>query len=98
MNQLEEHLSDAYIREMDKRLVILETRFDTVLPTLATKADLAALEQRLTKEIHSAMSRMSLWLAGTCIALILGFGAMSLSMFTTMQTIPQLLKQAIAVQ
>lgn len=32
---------------MDKRLAILEMRFDTVLPTLATKADLAELRTEI---------------------------------------------------
>ena len=31
-------------RGLDRRLVVLETRFDTILPTLATKADLERLE------------------------------------------------------
>ena len=33
-------------RGLDRRLVVLETRFDTILPTLATKADLERLEAR----------------------------------------------------
>jgi hypothetical protein len=37
--------SDAY--QLDRRLTILETRFDTILPTLATKADLADLKSEL---------------------------------------------------
>lgn len=32
-----------YDGDMDRRLTVLETRFDTILPTLATKADLAEL-------------------------------------------------------
>ncbi|NHZ41427.1 hypothetical protein [Massilia aquatica] len=32
-----------YDTDMDRRLTVLETRFDTILPTLATKADLAEL-------------------------------------------------------
>lgn len=30
-----------YDKGMDRRLTVLETRFDTILPTLATKADVA---------------------------------------------------------
>ena len=33
-------------RGLDRRLVVLETRFDTILPTLATKADLERLDAR----------------------------------------------------
>lgn len=32
-----------YDKDMDRRLIVLETRFDTILPTLATKSDLEAL-------------------------------------------------------
>ncbi|UUZ55523.1 hypothetical protein LP419_07635 [Massilia sp. H-1] len=32
-----------YDDDMDRRLTILETRFDTILPTLATKHDLELL-------------------------------------------------------
>lgn len=34
---------------MDRRLVVLETRFDTILPTLATKTDLAELRVDLER-------------------------------------------------
>ena len=37
---------------MDTRMTMLETRFDTILPTLATKEDLKSLELKLTKTIH----------------------------------------------
>jgi hypothetical protein len=36
---------DVY--QLDRRVTILETRFDTVLPTLATKADLAEVKSQL---------------------------------------------------
>lgn len=32
-----------YDKDMDRRLTVLETRFDTILPALATKGDLEAL-------------------------------------------------------
>ena len=44
----------AYHANMDKRLAILEMRFDTVLPTLATKADLAEFRT----EILTALERL----------------------------------------
>jgi hypothetical protein len=44
---------------METRMTILETRFDTILPTLATKEDLKSIEfklinmeLKLTKTIH----------------------------------------------
>jgi uncharacterized protein YceH (UPF0502 family) len=41
----------AYIRKMDRRLIVLETRFDTILPTLATKADLIELRAELKADM-----------------------------------------------
>ena len=37
---------------METRMTTLETRFDTILPTLATKEDLKRLELELTTTIH----------------------------------------------
>jgi hypothetical protein len=37
--------SDYY--QLDRRLTVLETRFDTILPTLATKADLGEVKSQL---------------------------------------------------
>ncbi|MES2149211.1 MAG: hypothetical protein V4508_05385 [Pseudomonadota bacterium] len=42
----------AYAIEMERRLVILETRFDAILPTLATKADLAELRSELLSRME----------------------------------------------
>ena len=39
--------SPTYSRNMDRRLIVLETRFDTILPTLATKTDLIGLKVEL---------------------------------------------------
>lgn len=53
----------AYHASTDKRLSILEMRFDTVLPTLATKVDLAELrteiltaQERLRADVSAAMA------------------------------------------
>ena len=50
-----------YHAVMDKRLSVLEMRFDTVLPTLATKADIAELrmeQERLRGDIAIAHERL----------------------------------------
>ena len=53
---------------MDARMTALETRLDTILPTLATKADISMLESKMVK-----------WVAGigiatvTVIVSVLGF-------------------------
>lgn len=45
--------------DVEHRLTALETRLDTVLPTLATKSDLAQMESRLLR-----------WFVGTAIAIV----------------------------
>lgn len=54
-----------YHASMDKRVSILEMRFDTVLPTLATKADIAELrtevltgQERLRAEVAVAHEKL----------------------------------------
>lgn len=46
---------------MEHRVTALETRLDTVLPTLATKADLAELKS----EVHKGFGEMVKWIVGT---------------------------------
>jgi hypothetical protein len=103
--ELAESTSDDYFKAMDRRLVILETRFDTILPSLATKADLVALEMRLTEVIHKTNASMHKWLAATCISLLLGFAGLSVTLFGQIQYSNQqtaqnarLLEQLIAAQ
>lgn len=38
--------------DLERRVTVLETRFDTILPTLATKADLAELRLDLTEKMN----------------------------------------------
>jgi hypothetical protein len=51
---------------METRMTMLETRFDTILPTLATKEDLKRLELELTTTIHQEITsctwRMISWM------------------------------------
>ena len=50
--------SPDYDRKMDRRLIVLETRFDVILPTLATKADLIGLKAELKEEIAELRTEM----------------------------------------
>ena len=77
-----------YDTDMDRRLTVLETRFDTILPTLATKADLVELRldvdrihlhlrNTLTVELHTALTSTMRWcvaLAMTVILSVVGQG------------------------
>jgi hypothetical protein len=60
--------SDPY--QLDRRLTILETRFDTILPTLATKADLAELTSELKTLLLSYFVTMVLGFAGMIVTMI----------------------------
>lgn len=68
--------ADPY--QLDHRLTVLETRSDTILPTLATKADLADLKSELRAEFAS----LSRWMATLLVTIVLGFAGMFVTMFT----------------
>ena len=53
--------------EMDERIAKLEGRFDAVIPTLATKADMGDLKAA----IASAESGVVKWVGGSAIAILL---------------------------
>jgi hypothetical protein len=74
-----------YERMTDRRLTILEPRVDTILPMLATKADVAELKAELKAEIRAESARMAKWMATMFITLIIGFGGMSLTMMSLLQ-------------
>jgi hypothetical protein len=68
----------AYYHKMDRRLIILETRFDIILPTLATKTDLLELRA----ELRSEMATMTKWMATIAISMLLGFAAVTAALLT----------------
>ena len=78
--------------ELDRRVTILETRFDTVLPTLATKADLQELRGELVGEFHAlearlfeAFSEQFKWLIGLFISLTIGLFGVTFTMWSAME-------------
>lgn len=60
------------------RLTVLETRFDTILPTLATKHDLALMEARILADVQAT----NRWLIGLIVAMLLGWGHVSYQLAT----------------
>ncbi|GLQ45653.1 hypothetical protein GCM10007862_07040 [Dyella lipolytica] len=58
--------------DMEKRLTTLETRLDTILPTLATKSDMEGIRGDISKT-DTALTR---WMLGTVIALLFGFASL----------------------
>jgi hypothetical protein len=73
--------ADCY-RELDRRLVILETRFDIILPTLATKLDLLSLKTELTTAFKAEMQTMQKWIMATLISMFIGFGGLIIALLT----------------
>jgi hypothetical protein len=67
---------------LDRRLTILETRFDTTLTMLPHKADLFELKAELKTDIHAESARLSKWMAATAITMVIGFGGMILTMMS----------------
>ncbi|GAB3457040.1 hypothetical protein GCM10027321_11430 [Massilia terrae] len=63
---------DADFYQLDRRLTILETRFDTILPTLATKADLAELKA----EFRTDFSSLSRWISAMFVTMVIGFSGL----------------------
>lgn len=77
-----------YDGSMEHRLTALETRLDTILPTLATKADIGEIRADLHKmnaEIKSWTLATMLTIVGTMLAAIFGISQI---FKTTVQTIP----------
>jgi hypothetical protein len=68
--------SPDYHHQMDRRLIILETRFDTILPTLATRTDLIELKSELKAELRDLKAEMHKWMTATMLSLLIGFGGL----------------------
>jgi len=55
-----------------ERQTALEARFDTILPTLATKSDIEALRA----EMHKMSAEGYRWMVASMIGMFLGFGGL----------------------
>ena len=83
---------------MEHRMTALETRFDTLLPTLATKTDIAELKSELKVEIRSLANDTLKWMIATVIGLFLGFGGLFLAMSNSLKTVAQAPNPPIIIQ
>jgi hypothetical protein len=61
-----------YDNDMDRRLTVLETRFDTILPTLATKLDIEALRSDMLK-MHNDLLKWIIGFSITIFVAVIGF-------------------------
>ena len=71
---------------METRLTSLESRFDAILPTLATHADIAKVESTLVK-----------WFAGVGIAIITVLLSAMSFFFSSMHSVPAQSPQPIII-
>jgi hypothetical protein len=84
---ISDELHDAPVQRhqdllLDRRLTVLETRFDTTLTMLPNKAGLSELKAELKTDIHGESARLSKWMAATTITMVIGFGGMILTMMS----------------
>lgn len=70
---------------MDARITAIETRLDTVLPTLATRTDIESVKS----EIHKSAGDTHKWMIATVIGLFLGFGGLFLAMSNALKPAAQ---------
>jgi hypothetical protein len=80
--------------EMDRRLTVLETRFDTLLPTLATKADVAAMGaevrvelEKLRAEFTKALTEVVKWMIGIMVSLFIATIGINITLFSALKAI-----------
>ncbi|WP_211450929.1 hypothetical protein [Collimonas antrihumi] len=81
-----------------ERVATLEARFDAVLPTLATRADIHATRadmQSIMSEIHKVAGETHKWMLATVIGLFIGFGGLFLAMSNALKPEPQ---QPVVIQ
>jgi hypothetical protein len=67
---------------LDRRLTVLETRFDTIMTMMPNKADLSALKAELKADIHGEAARLSKWVAASAVTMVFGFGGMILTIMS----------------
>ena len=72
---------------LDRRLTVLETRFDTTLTMLPNKADLSELKAELKADIHGESAHLSKWMAATAVTMVLGFAGMILTMMGRLHSV-----------
>ncbi|WP_296942248.1 hypothetical protein [uncultured Massilia sp.] len=68
--------------QIERRLTVLETRFDTTLTMLPNKSDLAELKAELKADIHGESAHLSKWIAATTITMAIGFAGMIVAMLS----------------
>jgi len=80
-----------YYASLEKRVSVLEMRFDTILPTLATKTDIAEvrieivkLSEKLHEDMHRLYRQLIMWIVSTMIAMFLGMAGLFVTISSNM--------------
>lgn len=71
---------------VEARLSKLETQFETVIPTLSTKADMAELRTdfaELRADMHKMDANITKWIIATILGLFFGFSGLFFTMSNT---------------
>jgi hypothetical protein len=63
---------------LNSRVTRLETLFEAILPTLATKADIADLLRQMQQSRAELRSDMTKWVLGIAIAMFFGFAGLAM--------------------
>lgn len=69
---------------MEHRLTALETRLDTILPTLATKADIGDARA----DLHKVDASISRWILATVITIVTAIAAATIALLNKPATAP----------
>jgi hypothetical protein len=79
-----------YDADMDRRLTVLETRIDTIVPTLATKNDIDVVRveiEKLRSELFKAFNDAMLRMMALVIALFVGAMGVNITMVNSLRTL-----------
>lgn len=74
--------------DLARRVTVLENRFETVLPTLATKADFAEVRTELLVKLKALRADLIKWMAATLITIMLSFVGMFVGLTSTISAMP----------
>lgn len=73
------------------------TQLEAVIPTLATKADLAQVKGELVATIERGISETQRWMIATVIGLFIGFGGLFLAMSNALKPAPTVQQQPTVI-
>jgi hypothetical protein len=79
-----------YDKCVETRLTVLETRFDTILPTLATKSDIEAVRlemEKLRTEIFKALNDTVWPLIGVIVTLFVGTWGVNIALYNSLKSL-----------